>query len=301
MLKKEDLVTAGLSEDDATKVVSLSEADHNTTVKERDKVVYGLMQTKIKEDTGIDFKQDELTTDYGIRAFNEKYKADIDGLNTKIGDHEGTIATLNESIKNNTGDKKLKEQSEEWERKFTNLDKVHGESKTEHEKALLAKDDKMSGLIFTNAFQKALPGFDKDANKFEVDARTKEAEEHLKGFKHSKYENGELYVSDNEVDFKKATDVLVNFKGFESVLPKDSSRGGGGSGKGDKPDTKDGVFQFPEGITMDPKDWGKRDALVRTHMRENLGLKDRISEKYKEAYNKLMGEKEEKKEEEEKK
>jgi len=296
MLKKEDLITAGLSEENATKVASLSETDHNTTVKDRDKTIYGLMQTKVKDDTGIDFKQDELTTDYAVRAFNEKYKADMEGLNTKIGEHEGTITTLNDTIKNSSGDEELKKQSEEWERKFTNLDKVHSDSKTEHEKALLEKDGKMSGLIFGNAFQKALPGFDKDANKYEIEARTKEAEDHLKAFKHSKYENGHLYVSDNEVDYKKATDVLANFKGFESVLPKDNSRGGGGSGSGNKSgDTKEGVFQFPEGITMDAKDWGKRSALVKTHMRENLGLKDIISDKYKETYTKLMGE--EKKEE----
>ena len=79
---------SGLTDEQKSAIVALSESDENTVIGNRFGEVYRQMDATIKEATGIDREGDEKTYNYLRRAANayaEKYK-DYDELKSKVSD-----------------------------------------------------------------------------------------------------------------------------------------------------------------------------------------------------------------------
>jgi len=297
MLTKEELTSLGMSDDAIiTKVVDLSKTSYDTATKARDKAHYGVIEEKVKSITGLepDYAKEEKATDFMVRAFSTHAEKSATELNTKITEHESTItghettiSDLNTKLKDGASDETLKENHEALKTRYSTLEQLRTDDKTSFDDKLKEHVSANDKLQFNNSFNSSLPGFDKEANEYEIKGRVTEARNMLEAYKYKKYdENGQLVVSDNEIDFKPAKEVLGAFEGFKEILPKDRSKSGGGSGtdSGKGGDKVEGALEFADGTNTSDK-----LEMVEKQLRDVEGLNP-ASTTWDVRYKTLMGE-----------
>lgn len=160
---------SGLSEDQISTLITLSQNDENTVIGARIGEVYRGMDDTIKKFLGVDRNGDEKTYNYLERAskvFAEKYK-DFDSLKSQVQALTDEKARLEKLIKEGAGDKELQTKLDQAnaelkdvKQKFVNLQKQHEEAEKGYQAKMLnmrIENDlkaSISGLKFKQSFPK---------------------------------------------------------------------------------------------------------------------------------------------------
>jgi len=235
--------------------------------------------TKLNSVTGIARNgTDEKVSSYFERLTTEYLPEASKG---KIEAAEEKVRVAEEKFKNHKGDETFKI---ELEKAQTELEKIpdllaakETEFKTKYETLETTyKSEKLNRSIIDS-----MPKFDDNVNKFELEAKKKNAIDRISEAYELSYDDKGNLIGTKDYKANLVSDLLKNDTELKELILTDQGAGGGGAGGGSG-STK--VVNIPEGTSK-----GAAQNLIEAYIVANEGM-DQLDDKYPERFKELCKE-----------
>lgn len=197
MLTKELLQAnlQGLTDEQVTKIVTLSQNDENAVIGARFGEVYRQLDETIEKETGVKRNGDEKTYNYLERAAREiksKLK-DIEPLNQKITELEAEKTRLETALKDGANNEEAKKQLEQAQKDIANVTKQYTDLRKEFDKATEKHAKELLDVQISHEIGLATAGlkFKSEIPQTVADVIMKQAVEKVKAMKPEYVDNGQ--------------------------------------------------------------------------------------------------------------
>jgi len=197
MLTKELLQAnlQGLTDEQVTKIVTLSQNDENAVIGSRFGEVYRQLDATIEKETGVKRNGDEKTYNYLERAARElksKLK-DVEQLNQKITELEAEKTRLETALKDGAHNEEAKKQLEQAQKDIANVTKQYTDLRKEFDKATEKHAKELLDVKISHEIGLATAGlkFKSEIPQTVADVIMKQAVDKVKAMKPEYVDNGQ--------------------------------------------------------------------------------------------------------------